>query len=227
MMRISPPVAASLTLLVALAWASSPAPAQQQGPKHRPPRTDAELIANAMSAAPRAVAREATIVAMDEKGQMRTLRKGTGNFTCMPDNPTTPGNDPMCLDPNGMAWAEAWMTKKEPPAGKVGFGYMLQGGSDASNEDPYATKPAPGKKWVDTGPHVMLFNVKGMVEGYPTQAGDPTKPYVMWPGTPYEHLMIPVGPAKGTPRAMSKGAAQPAPGGPGSASGAQPAASPK
>jgi hypothetical protein len=21
---------------------------------------------------------------------------------------------------------------------------------------------------------------------------DPTKPYVMWPGTPYEHLMLPV-----------------------------------
>jgi hypothetical protein len=21
---------------------------------------------------------------------------------------------------------------------------------------------------------------------------DPTKPYVMWPGSPYEHLMIPV-----------------------------------
>jgi hypothetical protein len=29
--------------------------------------------------------------------------------------------------------------------------------------------------------------------GYPKTADpDPTKPYVMWPGTPYEHVMIPV-----------------------------------
>jgi hypothetical protein len=30
------------------------------------------------------------------------------------------------------------------------------------------------------------------MEGYPDQAGDPTKPFVMWPGTPYAHLMVPV-----------------------------------
>jgi hypothetical protein len=34
--------------------------------------------------------------------------------------------------------------------------------------------------------------VKTMV-GYPRTADpDPSQPYVMWPGTPYEHLMIPV-----------------------------------
>jgi hypothetical protein len=52
----------------------------------------------------------------------------------------------MCLDPSGMAWAEAWMHKKTPPTDKVGFAYMLQGGSDASNADPHATGPAPGGK---------------------------------------------------------------------------------
>ena len=161
-------------------------------PKHTPPKTDAELIANAMSAAPRAVAREATIVAMDEKGQMRVLREGKGAFTCMPDDPRTPGNDPMCLDKAGMDWAKAWMGKTPPPPG-IGFGYMLMGGSDASNDDPHATKPAPGKKWVDTGPHVMILNPPGaMADQYPKTAADPKKPYVMWPGTPYQHLMIPV-----------------------------------
>ena len=176
------------SLLLLLAVVARDVGAQQ----HTPPKTDQEMIANAMSAAPGAVAKEATIVAMDEKGQMRVLRQGPGNFTCMPDNPMSPGNDPMCLDKNGMEWAAAWMGKKTPPAGKVGFGYMLMGGSDASNDDPYATAPAPGKQWVDTGPHVMVLNAGTMVEGYPKQAGDPTKPYVMWPGTPYEHLMIPV-----------------------------------
>ena len=59
--------------------------------------------------------------------------------------------------------------KTAPPEGKVGFGYMLQGGSDASNEDPHASGPAEGEEWVDTGPHVMIFNVGAMVQGYPSQ----------------------------------------------------------
>jgi hypothetical protein len=33
----------------------------------------------------------------------------------------------------------------------------------------------------------------GMTSCYPHDAkADPTKAYVMWPGTPYEHLMLPV-----------------------------------
>jgi hypothetical protein len=33
--------------------------------------------------------------------------------------------------------------------------------------------------------------------GYTTAADpDPTKPYMMWAGTPYEHAMIPVGSLK-------------------------------
>jgi hypothetical protein len=160
-------------------------------PKHAPPKTDKEKIANAMSAAPKAVAQEATIMDMDAQGHLKVLREGKGPFTCLPDNPTTPGNDPMCPDKAGMEWAKAWMGKTTPPAG-VGFGYMLMGGSDASNDDPYATKPAPGKKWVDTGAHVMVFNPGAMADAYPKSADNPHKPYVMWPGTPYQHLMIPV-----------------------------------
>jgi hypothetical protein len=40
----------------------------------------------------------------------------------------------------------------------------------------------------------MLFNVGAMAQTYPSQKDNPdtSQPYVMWPGTPYEHLMIPV-----------------------------------
>ena len=127
------------TLLPLLAWPALDAAAQQKA------MSDEELIANATSAAPEAVAQHAAVMAMDADGKMRTLREGTNNFTCMPDNPKSPGDDPMCLDQNGMEWAHAWMTNTAPPAGKVGFGYMLQGGSDASNEDPHATGPAAGR----------------------------------------------------------------------------------
>ena len=174
-------------LLPILTWPALDAAAQAS-------KSDEELIANATSAAPEAVAQDAAVMAVDAQGQMRTLREGTNSFTCMPDNPNSPGDDPMCVDQHGMEWAHAWMTKTAPPEGKVGFGYMLQGGSDASNEDPYATGPAAGEEWVDTGPHVMLFNVGAMAQTYPSQKNNPdtSQPYVMWPGTPYEHLMIPV-----------------------------------
>lgn len=151
-------------------------------------------VASAMAAAPEAVARNASVVTFDSAGKMTTLRTGTNGFTCMPDNPMTPGTDPMCLDANGMEWAAAWMGKTLPPAGKIGFGYMLMGGSDASNTDPHAMEPAAGGEWVDTGPHVMILNYGQGMSGYPAAGADPdtTQPYVMFAGTPYEHLMIPV-----------------------------------
>ena len=163
----------------------------QAGPM-KPPMTEADMIKSAMSAAPSAIAQGATIVTMDEKMAMKTLRAGTNGWTCLPDMPETPGADPMCVDKNGLEWAHAWMEHKNPPADKMGFGYMLVGGSDASNTDPFATKPAAGGKWVDTGPHVMVLNIGTKFDGYPTTAANTKAPYVMFPGTPYAHLMLPV-----------------------------------
>jgi hypothetical protein len=154
---------------------------------------DADMIKSAETAAPAAVSAGAAIYAMNDKGEMRTLREGTNGWWCMPDSPATPGPDPMCGDAHSMEWAMAWINKTEPPKGKVGFMYMLAGGTDASNTDPYAAAPADGNNWIETGPHVMVMNATEMMAGYPTDANpDPTKPYVMWPNTPYAHLMIPV-----------------------------------
>ena len=116
-----------LALLVASSYSQAPQAAQQAPAKPAPttaqkpavgpvspPTTDAAMIKSAMSAAPPAVSKDATIVAMDDKMQMRTLRKGTNGWTCMPDSPS-PGVDPMCVDKNGMEWAAAWMAHKDPP----------------------------------------------------------------------------------------------------------------
>jgi hypothetical protein len=156
--------------------------------------TDAQLIASAQKAAPMSVSKGATIVNMEADGAMRVLRKGTNSFTCMPDNPGTPGPDPMCMDANAMEWAKAWMGHQTPPAGKVGFMYMLAGGTDASNVDPYATKPTATNHWIKTGPHVMVVGGDAaFYDSYPKAADpDPSVPYVMWAGTPYQHLMAPV-----------------------------------
>lgn len=153
---------------------------------------DAATIKNAEMAAPAAVSAGATIYATGADGALRTLREGTNGWWCMPDDPSTPGNDPLCGDANSFEWAGAWIGKTEPPAGKVGFVYMLQGGPAGSNSDPYAMTPPEGETWVETGPHVMIVNTKGLMAGYPGGATpDTTKPYVMWEGTPYEHLMLP------------------------------------
>lgn len=171
------------------AEASAPA----AGPAATGATGDQALIESAMKAAPKAVARDSGVVTVDAKGAMRELRKGTNGFTCMPDNPATPGPDPMCGDANAMEWGMAWIGHKPPPANKVGFMYMLAGGTDASNTDPYAKAPTDQNHWVRTGPHVMVVGAAPMMKGYPTAPEpDTTKPYVMWAGTPYEHLMIPV-----------------------------------
>jgi hypothetical protein len=154
----------------------------------------ADPTASAQSAAPAAISSKATIMQIDAKGMMQVLRKGTNGWTCMPDAPTTPGPDPMCFDANAAKWAEAWVGHKPPPQGAVGVIYMLEGGTDASNVDPYATKPTAENAWIKTGPHIMIVGSKDILAGYPSgPTPDTSAPYVMWAGTPYAHLMVPIG----------------------------------
>lgn len=155
--------------------------------------TSSDPVTSAESAAPAAIAHDASVITLDAKGAMTTVRKGTNGWTCMPDAPDTPGPDPMCFDANAGKWVDAWVHHKPPPAGTIGLMYMLEGGTDASNTDPYATKPTAENNWVKTGPHIMVVGSKDILSGHPSGAKpDTSVPYVMWAGTPYAHLMIPV-----------------------------------
>jgi hypothetical protein len=150
-------------------------------------------IASAESAAPASLAHDAAIVTVDASGAMKQVRAGKNGWTCMPDAPATPGTDPMCFDANAAKWADAWTHHKTPPDGTAGVMYMLEGGTDASNTDPYAKQPTAENDWVKTGPHIMIVGSKAMLAGYPSGAKpDTAAPYVMWAGTPYAHLMVPV-----------------------------------
>jgi len=53
-------------------------------------------IQNAMSAAPEGVSSDATIFDWSEKegGDLVELKKGTNDWTCLPDTPSSPGNEP-------------------------------------------------------------------------------------------------------------------------------------
>jgi hypothetical protein len=67
-----------------------------------------KMIADAITAAPPAVTKDATIYAWDKKKQMILLRPGTGPYVCVASGfqsirvgkPSLPYPDPMCLDQN-------------------------------------------------------------------------------------------------------------------------------
>jgi hypothetical protein len=150
---------------------------------------DKELMNKLKDAAPAHVLEQATVMNMGTDGKMKVIQEGKNGWTCM-----DPGGAPMCADKAAMDWAQAWQSKGPAPQ-KLGFIYMLSGDNGASNTDPYATKEMQDNNWIKTGSHVMIVGAeaKSMTQGYPRDAKpNPTLPYVMWAGTPYEHLMLPV-----------------------------------
>lgn len=151
-------------------------------------------IANAISAAPAAIANDATILGWpaEEGGEMVELSEGTNGWTCIADWPASPGNDPACYDPTWMAWNDAYASGAEPEVSRPGIAYMLRGGSDPSNTDPMALEPAPGEEWVVSPPHIMVLVPGGFDPADFTIDHHAGEPYIMWEGTPYEHLMVPV-----------------------------------
>jgi len=174
-----------LTLAVSLLLMAAVSPAQNAE------TSDADYVKQALSAAPPAIADAAVVIRMDKAGAMRTLRPGTNGFTCM-----VMGADKMCNDANSMAFIHAMMMHTPPPD-KIGISYMLAGDDGASNTDPYARAQTADNHWIVTGPHIMLFGPAAKTLGL-TEAKDPdpTQPYMMWAGTPYEHAMIPIAPPK-------------------------------
>jgi hypothetical protein len=160
-------------------------------------QTDADAaakIASAMSAAPASVAEQATILdnALDADGTFVVLRPGSNGWSCLPDAHGTPGPDPWCFDQTWLAWTYAFMAGEEPTVTVPGLAYMLQGGSEASNTDPFATEPAAGNEWMASPPHVMLI-LPGKLDrtAFTTDHAN-GGPWIMWAGTPYEHIMMPV-----------------------------------
>lgn len=157
--------------------------------------TNAQKIALAMSAGPTEIARHATIMDMTDMAKPKQLRAGTNGWVCYAMILGT-SNETMCLDKEWQKWAGAWMNKTEPKIEGTGIAYMLRGDNGASNTDPYATQPTADNQWVVSPSHIMvLYSDPKMLDAYPT---DPKSggPWVMWKGTPYAHVMVPVSPTK-------------------------------
>jgi hypothetical protein len=148
------------------------------------------LIQSALSAAPPTLRDSVKVMGSDGT----ILREGSSEFTCLPAPQGFAG--PMCLDRQFMAWLDAYMNRRPPTVTGIGLSYMLAGDSPdggASNTNPFDTQPTANNDWMVDGPHVMMILPNpAHLEAVPSEhhAGGP---YVMWKGTPYAHIMMPVG----------------------------------
>jgi hypothetical protein len=151
-------------------------------------------IDDAMRAAPASIAKDATILdfEMDAEGHFVVLREGSNGWSCFPDFPGSPSDDLMCLDAMWMEWMNGLMANRAPQITGPGIAYMLQGGTDASNTDPFATEPAAGAEWVVSPPHLMILVPEDLDQTVFSTEPNNGGPWIMFPGTPYEHLMMPV-----------------------------------
>jgi hypothetical protein len=155
-------------------------------------------IESAMSAGPLSIAQDATVLDYPIEGtEFILLREGSNDWTCFPDWAPTPANDPMCFDPVWMVWFDALNTATEPEITSPGLAYMLQGGGDASNTDPFLMEPAEGEDWMVSPPHVMILFPGELDTSVFTTDHHSGEPWIMWAGTPYEHIMMPIAEGEG------------------------------
>jgi len=147
-----------------------------------------KLLADALSAAPVSLRDKVTVMDWNDN----VLQEGSSGYVCFPTPPTLQGTAPMCLDGPWQEWAEAWMNKQPHTPSEFGVSYMLAGDEGASNIDPYAEGKTDDNQWVKEGPHIMIIVPDpALLNSLPT---DPHNggPYVMWKGTDYAHIMVPV-----------------------------------
>jgi len=179
-------------MVVAITFLGSVVHADDMKMAKKPVMSDAELISVAATAAPPEITKFATYAVVGEDMKMRQLRAGTNGWVCVAMM-MGPKPEVMCMDKPWQAWTEAYMANKAPPPPtSVGVSYMLAGDRGVSNTDPFATAPTADNHWVVSGPHLMLLLPDSKaLDAYPS---DPKTggPWVMWKGTKYAHVMVPV-----------------------------------
>ena len=151
------------------------------------------------SAAPSYIGDFATVIG----GNGEILREGTNGWICQQGNPRPYPKDgwksaheamPACHDEEGMKWMMAYAEGKAPNLSRDTYMWMLHGDVGEDNLVPGVLNESdstPGQ-WIESGPHLMLMpKDPDSLKNFTT---DFTKgePYVMFPGTVYAHLMIPV-----------------------------------
>ena len=153
------------------------------------------------TAAPSFIAADCTVIDVDGT----VLREGTNGWTAMAANPRGMAEPekgwkdpheamPMVGDAQAMKWAMAYMSGKKPEMDHDGWAWMLHGdmGEDNTKHLVLKKEDAAEGQWIESGPHLMLFpKDPASLEGNTTDFMSGA-PYIMFKGTGYDHLMIPV-----------------------------------
>lgn len=171
----------------------------------------AEMIADALRAAPPSVTHNATIFAWNAEGELILVRHGAGPYTCFASGlaslrlgkPPLPYPDPLCMDQNAWAYFQARWSKQDPLPTAPGLIWMLAGmnikkqtvlATEREESVVKATKGQAGEEMSQMTPHIMImplpFDKK--IAKLPTRY-DPQHPLQAWimaAGKPVEHLMI-------------------------------------
>ena len=190
--------------IAALAVAAACSRQEQATPTPPPPApgTPEWKIENAMSAAPEFVVSAARVMdwPATDTGQLVELRAGSNGWTCFPDGPATPANDPACADDQAMLAMQAMRTRSAPRIEGMAVWYFLQGSQVASTTDPFKMRPDSGQAWIDVGPFICAsLPSRSAYRGLPT-APSATAPWVVWGTTPYGCIVMPAArPAVRTP----------------------------
>jgi hypothetical protein len=145
------------------------------------------------SACPSTLRDDCTV--FDDDG-VSVLREGTNGWTVLPGNPREPsGPDGTWHLPTRRlpSWIEGLLADEKPTPKRDSILYMLNGDMGDDNTKPGVLEESEaGVNWIVSGPHVMLMpKDTTSLAAYSTDfsAGDP---YVMWEGSDYAHVMVPL-----------------------------------
>jgi hypothetical protein len=122
----------------------------------------------------------------------RLIRSGSNGWTCLPDNSYTAEDDPWCIYGAWDDFLSVFTRFNDPGTETVGVAYMRAGNPHVTHIDRSKAKFRVSGNWKPgPGDYLMAVPPPGHTpQAYPT---DPSGggAWMMWPGTPFEHVMIP------------------------------------
>jgi hypothetical protein len=117
---------------------------------------EADCVADALRAGPTFITKDATILDWPSTpdGEYRVLRKGTGEWTCLPGAPGYPHDEPGCFDRVFMQWIKDGLAGRAAHIDRIGIAYMYVGAWV-----PHQAAPTESPdKYFHVGPHIMVVS---------------------------------------------------------------------
>jgi hypothetical protein len=164
--------------------------AYNQTPAAHAPKTDAEKIADALSAGPKFVTRHATILDWPSSlgGEFRVLRAGNNGWTCLPGFPLEAHDEPGCYDKVFLQFFKDSFAGRTPNLQNIGISYMYGG-----KWVPNVSHPTGPRNEFHVGPHIMIIGLDQKMLRTFNQDGSNGQPYANHiPGHTELYLVIPI-----------------------------------